>query len=120
MAATAATAATATVQRGGPSPLAAVARAAPAGGQRLGELRLWGRRGWSALPLTVFSCALGFGLYWVATQEGWLAAGWGPAVATVLLYLAGVLAVVQGLSWVIGGVEARAIRGIERDRPGGP
>jgi hypothetical protein len=97
-----------------------LAQAAPPGGRRMGELRIWGQRGWSALPLTVFSCVLGFGLYWVATQEGWLAAGWGPAVATVLLYLAGVLAVVQGLSWVIGGVEARAIRGIERDRPGGP
>ena len=92
---------------------------APPAGRRGRALRSWGQWGRAALPLTVFSCVLGFGLYWVATEEGWLTTGWGPAGATVLLYLAGVLAVVQGLTWVIGGVEARAIRGIERDRPGG-
>jgi hypothetical protein len=73
------------------------------GGRKGGEAgdaspgRRWatpgGRRGRSWLPLVVLSCALGLGLYWAATQAGWLAVGWRPALATTLLYLAGVAAV---------------------------
>jgi hypothetical protein len=67
----------------------------------------------------VVACAQGVGLYWVAAQAGWLAAGWGPALATTLLYLAAVVVVERGLSWLIGGLEARALRSIERESPGG-
>ena len=80
-------------------------------------LRRWGRRGRSWLPLVVLSCVLGLGLYWAAAQAGWLAVGWRPALATTLLYLAGVLAIGGALTSVIGGVEALALRHLDREVP---
>lgn len=80
---------------------------------------MWSQKVYSALPLVVVACVQGIGLYWVASQAGWLDAGWGPALATTLLYLAAVVAVERALSWLIGGLEARALRSIERESPGG-
>ena len=61
---------------------------------------VWQRRFDS--PLVVLSIALGLGLYWVAVQEGWLAVGWRPALATTLIYLTGLAAAMGALT---GGVE---------------
>jgi hypothetical protein len=66
----------------------------------------------------VLSGALGLGLYWAATQAGWLAVGWRPALATTLLYLTGVTATLGGLAGATTGMEALARRGLGRDLPG--
>jgi hypothetical protein len=98
---------------------AAAGAVAPAPSPRGGEgLRRWGRRGRSWLPLVVLSGALGLGLYGAAAQAGWLAVGWRPALATTLLYLAGVTATLGGLAGVTTGMEALARRGLGRDLPG--
>jgi hypothetical protein len=60
--------------------------------------RRWVRRVRSTSPLVVLSLACGLGLYWVATQIGWLAAGWGPAMATTILYLAGLAAIMGAMT----------------------
>jgi hypothetical protein len=82
-----------------------------------GGLRRWWQWGRSWLPLLVLSCVLGLGLYWVATQAGWLGVGWRPAVATTFVYLAGVAVVVWALSGLTGGFEALAQRGSDRAGP---
>jgi hypothetical protein len=66
----------------------------------------------------VLSGALGLGLYGAAAQAGWLAVGWRPALATTLLYLAGVTATLGVLAGVTTGLEALARRGLGRDFPG--
>jgi hypothetical protein len=96
--------------------LGAVAAAKPL--REYGLLRRWWQAGRSWLPLLVLSSALGLGLYWVATQAGWLAVGWQPAVATTLAYLAGVALVVWALSRLTGSFEALAQRGANRTDPG--
>jgi hypothetical protein len=89
----------------------------PHGGRSAARgLRRWVRRGRSWLPLVVLSCVLGLGLYWAAAQAGWLAVGWRPALATTLLYLAAVAAVVGALTRMIDGMEALAQRGLDRER----
>jgi hypothetical protein len=98
---------------------AAAGAVTPATSPRGGEgLRRWGRRGRSWLPLVVLSGVLGLVLYWAAAQEGWLAVGWRPALATTLLYLAGVTATLGMLAGVTTGMEALARRGLGRDLPG--
>ena len=95
-----------------PAALGAVAVAKPT--REDGLLRRWWQSGRSWLPLLVLSSALGLGLYWVATQAGWLGVGWQPAVATTFAYLAGVAVVVWALSRLTGSFEALAQRGADR------